>query len=199
MSLKKIAEMVGTSPSTVSRVLNHTSETCASKDLSRRIWEAAQEIGYRPNESARSLRRGGAQGSEPLNISVVMARFHELAADPFFEDLLDCLKRELFAQDALLNQVIYDEAEISQIKSSDGVVILGRCSGELLDSIRKKTRYVVGIWRNSMYFDVDEVLCDGRKAAEMAMEHLYSLVHRKIEYIGDCSHESSYVGYCNSL
>ena len=199
MSLKKIAEMVGTSPSTVSRVLNHTSDSCASKELSRRIWDAAQEIGYRPNESARNLRRKESQDEQPFRVSVVMARFHELRADPFFEDLMDCLKRELFAQGALLHQVIYDENEISDIKSTDGVIILGRCSRELLDAIRRKTRHVVGIWRNSMEFDVDEVLCDGRKAAEMAMEHLYSLGHRKIAYIGVCSHESRYVGYCNSL
>ena len=32
-----------------------------------------------------------------------------------------------------------------------------------------------------------------------AVEHLLELGHRKIAYIGDCSYESRYVGYCESL
>lgn len=50
-----------------------------------------------------------------------------------------------------------------------------------------------------MNFDVDEVVCDGKKAAETAMKHLILLGHRNIAYIGDCSYESRYIGYCNSL
>lgn len=50
-----------------------------------------------------------------------------------------------------------------------------------------------------MNFNVDEVICDGKKAAEMAMKHLFSLGHERIAYIGDCSFESRYVGYCDML
>ena len=50
-----------------------------------------------------------------------------------------------------------------------------------------------------MNFNVDEVICDGKKAAELAMKHLISLGHKNIAYIGDCSYESRYIGYCNSL
>ena len=60
MSLKKIAEMVGTSPSTVSRVLNNSYTTCASEQLKEKIWKAAHEIQYVPNTSARDLKLGHA-------------------------------------------------------------------------------------------------------------------------------------------
>ncbi len=50
-----------------------------------------------------------------------------------------------------------------------------------------------------MNFNVDEVVCDGKKAAEMAMKYLFSLGHQRIAYIGDCSFESRYVGYCDTL
>ena len=50
-----------------------------------------------------------------------------------------------------------------------------------------------------MNFDVDEVVCDGKKAAELAINHLISMGHKNIAYIGDCSYESRYIGYCNSL
>ncbi|MCR5690973.1 MAG: substrate-binding domain-containing protein, partial [Eubacterium sp.] len=43
------------------------------------------------------------------------------------------------------------------------------------------------------------VVCDGRLAAEVAMNFLLEKGHKKIAYIGDCSYESRYVGYCETL
>lgn len=200
MSLKKIAEMVGVSPSTVSRVLNNTSASSASKELQKRIWAAAREIGYQPNEAARMLRKNNKSAASPARISVVLARINKLEADPFFEDLFRSLEIELFKQNVLLDQIIYaDESLRHNPETSDGVIILGRCSQKLLDQIRRKNPNIVGIWRNSMDFNVDEVVCDGKKAAELAVSHLVALGHRSIAYIGDCSFESRYVGYCNTL
>lgn len=200
MSLKKIAEMVGTSPATVSRVLNNTSPAASSKELHRRIWEAAREIGYLPNEAARKLRQNQPDAPAPSRVSVVLARISSLEADPFFEELFHNLERELFQQNALLDQVIYANETFSHsLTDSDGVIILGRCSRTLLNYIQKRTANIVGIWRNSMDFNVDEVVCDGKKAAELAVSHLLSLGHKNIAYIGDCSFESRYVGYCSAL
>ncbi len=202
MSLKEIAEMVGTSPSTVSRVLNQKSPTCASRELQERIWEAAQQIGYQPNESARALQAGkkSEKKTAPVRVSVLFTRFRELESDPFFENLLYCLKTELYRQGVRLEKVIYAEEHPDQsLAGADGVIVLGRCSEALLERVREKNRNIVGIWRNSMNFHVDEVICDGKKAAELAVNHLISLGHQKIAYIGDCSFENRYVGYCNTL
>ena len=57
MSLKKIAEMVGVSPSTVSRILNNMATACASPELKEEIWEAAQTLHYDPNTAACNLKR----------------------------------------------------------------------------------------------------------------------------------------------
>ncbi|MCD8335461.1 MAG: LacI family transcriptional regulator [Clostridiales bacterium] len=202
MSLKQIAEMVGTSVSTVSRVLNNSSPKCASKELQERIWTAAHEIGYRPNEAARALQGGGAKkGAEtPPRVTVLMARFHKVESDPFFEDLLHCLKTELYAQGALLDQVVYaGEGLESEVSSANGVIVMGRSSHFLLERLQAQNRNIVGIWRNTMGFEVEEVVCDGKKAEELAMGHLIGLGHKSIAYIGDCSFESRYVGYCSTL
>lgn len=200
MSLKKIAEMVGVSPSTVSRVLNNASSTCASKEVQDKIFEAAREIGYQPNESARNLRSPNTNSISKKHISIVLARINDLNADPFFYELFRSLEISLLQNQVLIDQVIYAHDEISNdIANSQGVIILGRCSKQLLDKIVSLNSNVVGIWRNTMNFNVDEVVCDGKKAAELAVNHLISLGHRNISYIGDCSYESRYVGYCNTL
>ncbi len=201
MSLKKIANMVGTSPSTVSRVLNHKSSNCASKELQEKIWNAAIETGYQPNENARALRSGNVpeNNTKTLHVSVFFSRYRELQSDPFFENLLFCLKSELYKQNIQLDQILWGNEPDQSISEVDGVIILGRCSESLLKKVKKKNKNIVGIWRNSTDFLVDEVICDGKKAADMAVEYLISLGHKKIAYIGDCSFETRYVGYTETL
>jgi len=199
MSLKHIAAMTNTSVSTVSRVLNQTSASCASKELQDKIWAAAREIGYHPNKAARALKKGDSGTQKLPRIAVVMARV-TAEEDPFFSELFRSLEMELLLQGGLIEDMVHVE-EIRQKKLSEanGILIMGRCSPTLLEQILMQNRDIVGIWRNSMDFDIDEVICDGRKAAELAMNYLLSLGHKKIAYIGDCSYESRYVGYCNIL
>ncbi|MBR2716824.1 MAG: LacI family DNA-binding transcriptional regulator [Oscillospiraceae bacterium] len=201
MSLKKIAAIVGVSPSTVSRVLNNTSSTCASPALQAEIWRVARELNYTPDANARRLRAGTRDELPARHISLVLARIRSLEDDPFFSELCRCLETELFAAGCLLDHVIFadDEQIVQELSPTGGAVILGRCSAALLDRIRAVTRSVVGIWRNPMDFDVDEVVCDGKQAATLAVEYLIGLGHRRIAYIGDCSYESRYVGYCDTL
>lgn len=197
MSLKQIASIVGTSVSTVSRVLNNTSSTCASKELQDKIWQAARETGYRPNEAARTLKKGGE--NKASHVIIVMARV-TADEDPFFSELLRCLEIELLQQGAVIDDVIHaDEYLQEDFTKANGIIILGRCSSALLKQISDKNKNIVGIWRNSMNFNIDEVICDGKKAAKLAIRHLLSLGHQKIAYIGDCSYESRYVGYCDIL
>ncbi len=207
MSLKKIAEMTGVSVSTVSRVLNNTSPTCASSETRDRIWEAAREIGYTPNEAARQLKKAGNSASgdnsgtdKVCHVTIILARVASLNDDPFFAELFRSLEIELMKQCTLIDRIIYAEESLKEtLSGSDGIIILGRCSEKLLSEITSRNKSVVGIWRNTMNFNVDEVICDGERAAEMAMAHLLSLGHTRIAYIGDCSYESRYVGYCNTL
>ena len=52
MSLKQIAELTGTSVSTVSRVLNHPNYVGNDPQLAAKIWETARKLKYVPNSSA---------------------------------------------------------------------------------------------------------------------------------------------------
>ena len=43
------------------------------------------------------------------------------------------------------------------------------------------------------------MVCDGREAARQAVTYLIEKGHQKIGYIGDCSNESRYVGYTETM
>ena len=97
-----------------------------------------------------------------------------------------------------LDQIIqrmYTETEGKQ----DGLIIIGRCNPEALKKLNRKYRSVVSVNRNSTNYEVDEVLCDGRKIASMAVEYLISLGHRNIGYVGSCRNEERYAGYVDTL
>lgn len=200
MSLKKIADMVGVSPSTVSRVLNNSVSTCASPALKEQIWEAARILNYTPNLNARNLKTGKSDYVKKYKIAVIPARFQSLDTDPFFRELFQSIEESLFSHSCALHSILNIEQVSSEsLKGADGIIILGRCSDTFLNRLKKHTYNIVGIDRNPTDYKMDEIICNGKIAATLAMEHLFSLGHQKIGYIGDCSSESRYVGYCEAL
>ena len=84
MSIKKIAELANTSPSTVSRVLNDPEHICHDPELAKRIWEIAGKLNYLPNSAARELRKGKTKQATSLTIDIFLTRFDSLDKDPFF-------------------------------------------------------------------------------------------------------------------
>lgn len=203
ISLKKIAQMTGVSPSTVSRVLNDRCYNCATEQLKDQIWQAAETLHYLPNSAARALQSGSSIKERRFHTAICLSRIASLDTDPFFKEVFRSVELELFSRECMLTDIINLESllQMPVPKSPDnqGVIILGRCSREIISLLRKHFRYLVNIGRNSNDFEIDEIICDGMKAAGAAVEYLLSLGHRKIAYIGDCTSESRYVGYCETL
>ena len=200
MSLKKIAEMVGVSPSTVSRVLNNTVPTCASTELKERIWEAAHTLQYVPNTEARNLKMGKRETVKSYRIAVILTRFGFLDKDPFFRELFQSIEEALLTQSCVLQMVSNaGDVDFSALEKTAGTIVLGRCSDDFLARLKHYTRNIVGVDRNPTDYKMDEIICNGKTAAVKAMEYLLSLGHQKIGYIGDCSFEARYVGYCETL
>lgn len=230
MSLKKIAELAGTSVSTVSRVLNNPEHTCNNRELYDRIWRIAGELNYTANHAARSLRMGENKNEEPFIVDVFLTRFHSLESDLFFGELFRIIREELLAVDCIFGELLTsldimnlgrDEKEQKHVpykssqvflqeniqnlatfvkmKPNTGLIILGKCPEQLIPVLQARYENIVGIDRNPTSYLYDEVVCDGTVAAEMAIEYLISLGHRNIAYIGDCTYESRYIGYYQTL
>lgn len=230
MSLKKIAELAGTSVSTVSRVLNSPEHKCNEKGLEKQIWKIAEELHYIPNSAARELRKGSEQKEEPFTVDILLTRFDSMDSDSFFLELFHHTEEELMGNGCNLGEVLSipdimslkgDTSDINQVpfrskmnllqetrvnasafidqKNNTGLIIFGKCPSELVDILRKRYAYMVGIDRNPTDYAYDEVICNGAVAASIAVEYLISLGHNNIAYIGDCNYESRYTGYYQAL
>lgn len=223
MSLKEIAKLAGTSSATVSRVLNNANHKCHDKELEERIWQIASNLNYTPNTFARDLRKNTQVDNSTFTVDVYLSRFEHLHEDSFFKELFQFLKKELIENSCILGKVLNSsdviameqtsaqalsvpykkdhQSTVSVVKEKKdtGLIILGKCPQNLIDVLKRRYRYIAGIDRNPTDYEFDEVVCNGATAAEIAMEHLISLGHRDIAYIGDCTYESRYIGYYQTL
>lgn len=205
MSLKRIAELAGTSVSTVSRVLNNPDYHCHDEALMRSIRQLAKDLHYTPNNSARALQQTSQKGNQkPFCIDILLARFDHMEKDSFFAEVYRYIEAEVYQQGYSIGTMLTmkDVAQLpdhKQFRCGDGLVILGKCPEIAVDPVNRAYKAVVAIDRNPMDYKMDEVTCSGAKAAQMAVEYLIELGHKRIAYIGDCTMEARYYGYHETM
>lgn len=216
MSIKEIAEKVGVSVSTVSRVLSKPEYKCSSKELREKIFAAAREMNYVPNESEKNLRSGESKKSESYRLSILVTRTNSSEADPFFNELIGLIQSEINKNMCMLMRIWYrpefsDEGKCAALnikqsvrelyneEASDGLIIVGKCCPQVIRHLKMQWKNLVSVNRNSTNYEIDEVLCDGRKIASQAVEYLIRLGHRKIAYVGECHSESRFKGFQETL
>lgn len=81
MSIKKLAESLGLSKSTVSRALN--GYTDVNPDTRRKVFDAAKEMGYKPNATAKRLASGKSR-----NVGIVLPSNSRMFVSPAFSKVL---------------------------------------------------------------------------------------------------------------
>lgn len=216
MSIKDIAEKVGVSASTVSRVLSKPDYKCSSKELREKIFAVAGEMNYVPNESAKNLRSGESKSSVPYRLSILVTRTNSSETDPFFSELIGLIQSEINKNMCMLMRIWYrpdfsDEGKCAAMNikqsvkelysedASDGLIIVGKCCPQIIRQLKARWKNIISVNRNSTNYEIDEVLCDGKKIALQAVEYLIRLGHRKIAYVGECHSESRFMGFQETL
>lgn len=208
MTLKEIASEAGVSISTVSRVINQSSKSPAGKEVQDRIWEIVRRTGYTPNLMARDLKRGvsGTKETFTHSIACLFARTSDGVTDSFFSPLARSIEKEAFKHNYILKYTFtaFDMNHPSTFRlisdhNVDGIAVLGRCDKQLLKFLKQYFKCIVYTGLNNLDAKYDQIICDGYEASLNAMEHLISLCHTKIAYIGETKSEDRYQGYCAAL
>jgi LacI family transcriptional regulator len=184
ISIQDIARRAGVSHSTVSRALRDN--PLISPQVREEIKRIAQEMNYVPNAIAQSL-----QNQRTNTIGVVVTSI----ADPFFADVVEGI--EQVAKSAGLSVMLSAshrdfEQEIAAIdnfhrRRVDGILVAdSRISKQHSKQLRQIAVPTVLI--NSQTQEQSEMFhsveIDDRLGARLAVEHLVSLGHRCIGYLG---------------
>ncbi|MFB7669508.1 LacI family DNA-binding transcriptional regulator [Kitasatospora sp. NPDC056138] len=182
VTLQGIAERLGLSISTVSRVLNASAAQqarAASPRTALRIRELAQELGYRPNPHATGLRTRRSN-----LVGVLFPRLSEIVVATIYEGI-----EEEAAAHGLSTFVTntHDDPDLQRERIAmvlgrrvDGLIIGdAHLDGAALDAPGlRRTPYVLVNRRSGAAHPA--VTCDDGLGGRLAAEHLLDLGHRRV-------------------
>ncbi|GAA3578449.1 LacI family DNA-binding transcriptional regulator [Nonomuraea rosea] len=178
--IQDVARHAGVSAATVSRVLNGRSTV--NPELAARVHAAVLELGYRPNGVARNLRR---------RQTTLWAVLVSDVGNPFFTSLVRGVEdggRQFGYSVVLCNtdENRAREAEYISVALHDnmaGVIISPADDSTDISALVAAGTAVVTIDRELAETEVDAVLVDNEKGAEVATTHLLESGYRRIACI----------------
>jgi DNA-binding LacI/PurR family transcriptional regulator len=187
VTLRDVAGESGVSITTVSRILNgRESGVPIRDDTRRRVLAVAAELGYKPNLLARGLR-----GSRSSLLGVIARDI----SDPFHIQILRGINTSAQERDyrLFLGHVDYrpDVAltygSMFERSHADGIIIIGDIEGadSTLEIFAEQHRYVIGVTDRTARRQIPGVYGDSVSGTKLALEHLWSLGHRRITCVSD--------------
>ncbi|WP_413375566.1 LacI family DNA-binding transcriptional regulator [Alkalihalobacillus sp. 1P02AB] len=208
--LKDIAEHVGVSISTVSRVIKNDTSRNVHQETRRKIWEAVKELGYVPNENARSLVSNVLSKSSKRTHKVGwVANLKSAEVNPYFSNIYSGVYNALSEAGYTFVNVYKEELQnettlVKTIHESgiEGLILVEQLDDETLNYI---TKYVPVVGIDFFYTDKDMSVIDYDRisAVKKAVQYLVAKGHTEIGFIGggtgenykDFRAEKRYRGY----
>jgi DNA-binding LacI/PurR family transcriptional regulator len=189
MTLHDLAKELNLSIATISRALSRPEDV--APPTRQRVLAAVHRHGYTPNGTRRSLR---TQQTRTIGIIISDIRnFFCAAVVKAIEDearangytVLICNADEDGAKEEAALQLLLDRKVSGVINCSTGANL------ELLRAFQKSGAVLVDLDRESGLTNVDTVVVDNRRGAQLATEHLVQLGHHQIATIAGPQHLSN--------
>ncbi|HET7105156.1 MAG TPA: LacI family DNA-binding transcriptional regulator [Terracidiphilus sp.] len=177
ISLRTLGEYLNLSPATISLVLNNAPGVRSIPQETRdRVLEAAAKFDYRPSFYARSLRK-----KQTFTVGVLAPELGDNYATQVMVGVEEFLMEEgyfyLTASHRRKADLIEEYPRLLMDRSVEGFI--------LIDTILEKSLQlpVVAVAGHHNFEGVTNVALDQRRAAELALRHLYQLGHRRIAFM----------------
>jgi LacI family transcriptional regulator len=185
---KQVAELAGVSQTTVSFVLNRVVSANISEETQQRVWDAARELGYVPDVSARALARGRS-----ANIGLVLSNPHpQVFLDEYVPNIITGLSRVARARGyRILVELLEDSAQptaytdLVRGKEVAGVVVnapgwteadAAKLAGVVHDGFPVVTL-------DNIHPSVASVVVNKLRGTERIVDHLVGLGHQRVACI----------------
>lgn len=180
-TIREVAQKAGVSVTTVSHVINQT--RFVSQDAEKRVLSAMQQLNYRPNSLARSLRRG-----ETHTIGLMVPD----SANPYFAEVARIMEEKAFRASystILCNSDNDPEkerryTEVLINKQVDGIIFMA--SGDDILSLKELVdRHIPAVIVDRLLnqVEVDSVVSDNFQGGYLATQHLIETGHQNIAII----------------
>lgn len=179
-TIKDVARLAEVSISTVSRVINDSKPV--SPEARRRVLKAIEDLGYKPNEVARSLvtKKSNLIGViiDDIGNSYVanIVRGIEEIGRMYNYDILLCSSYGDKETETKFIQVLTS-------KQVEGIILVSEIAND--EVVANIDKYKIPLVYLNRYYmmDIPTVTIDNEEASKQIMKHLIELGHRKILYI----------------
>ncbi|SEI13999.1 transcriptional regulator, LacI family [Halobacillus karajensis] len=186
IKIKDVAELAGVSTATVSHVINKT--RYVSEKTADRVLHAMQQLNYRPNHAARSLR-----STKTYTIGFIMPVHKEDTSKSFFMSIAEGIEETLkkYGYHVIVSNSKEDlELEMEQLQLlndqiTDGIILATTCNDfHKLKDVLMEDHPLVLIDRVPNGYAGDSVSIDSYEGTIQAIKHLKNRGYRRIGYAG---------------
>ena len=185
-TMREVAKLANVSQTTVSFIINDVEHVSIPDETRQRVWDAIQELGYRPNMTARSLRTQRSMIIAIMIADISNALYHNIVrtvqnvARVHNYDVLIANTDHKYE-----NEKQFCEAVIR--RPIDGVILVPfHLSTQELDNFVKRTGHpVVALGQHIEHPEIDIVFADDEIATRNAILWLLNQKdHQRVGFIG---------------
>lgn len=183
-TLKEIANAVGVSVGTVSRVLNHDSSISVSDETKIKIFDKAEELQYKTLKERKSASKTNIN---KIRIGIVEMYTHsEQLQDPYYLILRSVVDKECFNNEIEVVNIYKSEKEYKFIgdKKLNGIIAIGKFSKEEVKLLDKISDNIVFLDSSPDEKKFDSVNVNFKLGTYDALDYLLKNGHKEIGYIG---------------
>jgi LacI family transcriptional regulator len=201
--MRDVAALAGVSLKTVSRVIN--AEPAVSADLLARVGRAIEQLDYRPNLTASSLRRNDRKTATIGLVLEDLANPYSAAVTRAVEDAARPRRVTVVAgsvdEDPERERALVREFVARRV---DGLILAPTAADQsYLFADRRAGVALVFVDRPPNHLDADAVVASNRSGAVDGVRHLLAGGHRRIGFLGDLATISTaadrYAGYVDAV
>jgi LacI family transcriptional regulator len=175
-TIKDIAEKVGVSIATVSRVLNYDSTLSVADETKRKIFQAAEDLSYKKKTERR-----------PASYRIAIVNWYtesEELEDLYYMSVRLGVENRCVAQNVQISRLSLEQLHAIQGEEIHGVVAIGKFSSKQAEEINKITSNIVFVDCSPDDDLYDSVVSNFEKATNNVLEYFLKQGHENIGYIG---------------
>src|SRR5215210_7709869 len=183
VTLRDVARVAGVHPATVSRALNEDTRALVNEETARRVLQAAEQLGYRPNPIARGLKT-----NRSYTIGVLIPDLTNPLFPPILRGIEDRL--ETAGYTPLIANTDNDperellDSQTMRARQVDGIIAAtARRDHRLHDALLDAGVELVLVNRRQDELPVSSATADDRLGMRLSVEHLISLGHTRIAHL----------------
>jgi LacI family transcriptional regulator len=204
ITMKDIANKIGVSTVTVSKALSN--KEGVSEELKHKIKKLSEEMGYRYNSAAKSIKDGLS-----YNIGVLIPERFTGISHSFYMRVYQhiSLQLEQYGYFGIMSILSNDEEEnlsfprIYSENKVDGIIILGQISKSYIETIHTMDLPKIFLDFYDEHSSIDSIVSDNFYGAYEITNYLIRNNHREIAFVGNIYSTSSiqdrFLGFYKSL